>query len=130
MKKLKITKKIPEYSAYLWDGTIESFYALNKAVGGRGGRLCIEFHLNDFNSWLKVQDTLLIANVNNDGMVFAGQYILLADDGVEVLTEEQIKRRFDIVEEHKIYTGALSSGALDAWNNSTIRGPLENEDGH
>jgi hypothetical protein len=125
MKKLSLTKKVPQFSAYLWDGTVESYRALVEEISSRAH---IEFHMSDVGTWLSVEDNLTMDGIKN--MVMPKKYILLADEGLEVVTEDNIKRRFDVIDEQKVYTGSLAGGPLDAWNNSTIRGPLETEDGN
>jgi hypothetical protein len=125
MKKLSLTKKVPTFKAFLWDGTLESYRALVDEVGSRAH---IEFHMNDVRVWLTAEDVFKVDAERN--IVQPDQYILLGDQGLEVASFDQIKKRFDIIEEKKVYTGALAGGPLDAWNNSNIRGPLENEDGN
>jgi hypothetical protein len=121
MKKLSLTKKVPTFKAFLWDGTLESYRALIKEIESRSH---IEFHMNDVYSWLTVEDKFGSGINPPRNMVMAEQYILFSDQGLEILSEEQLKKRFDVVVEEKVYTGSLSGGPLDAWNKSEILGDV------
>jgi hypothetical protein len=131
MKKLELTKKIPVYSAYLWDGTIESYRKLAKEISGQGGRVQIDFHLNGDSASLNVTDIfgLYSSNKNDDHIdnkyfVMPGQYILFGADGLEILFEGSIKRKYDVTDEKKLYTGPLP---LDDWNESAIHPDIDDE---
>jgi hypothetical protein len=117
MKKLQLTKKISEYSAYLWDGTVESYVALVKEIGNR---TIIEYHLNVDTTWLSVHDEF----TSQQHTLFTGQYLVFAEIGLEVMTAAAITNRFDIVVEKKVYTGSMPT-ELDAWNKSAITGDLD-----
>lgn len=124
MKRMELTKKIPTFNAYQWDGTVESYAAL---VAELGNQAVITYHLNKDHAHLTVEDSYLSfasAAATFKPTVLAGQFIVFFE-GVQVMTEESLKQRFDVLVEKTVYTGRLNGGPLAAWNETTIRGPLE-----
>jgi 2-hydroxy-3-keto-5-methylthiopentenyl-1-phosphate phosphatase len=117
MKKLTLTKKVPEYSAYLWDGTVESYQTLVPLLKDRAR---MEFHMNDTYSWISAEDLSLFLSggMNKFKNVFENQYLVFADKGLEVLTKDEIDRRFDVIDE--FCSGGTKKSKAKAWSNKCV----------